>query len=159
MLNRDARDSDAGGEARRGEMFGRSGREERRVAAWIGASIVVRGDVTSSEDMTIAGQVEGNVAAREHAVVIAPGARIHGDITARAVVVHGAVTGTITADHRAEVGETGTVDGDIVTPRMAVAEGAVLRGQIRVASPSSRRTDKPSGQAAVPAQSSPGAAR
>jgi cytoskeletal protein CcmA (bactofilin family) len=159
MLNRDARESDAGGEARRGEIFGRSGREERRVAAWIGASIVVRGDVTSSEDMTIAGQVEGNVAAREHAVVIAPGARINGDITARAVVVHGAVTGTITADHRAEVGETGSVDGDVVTPRMAVAEGAVLRGQVRIASPSSRGTGKPSGQAAVTAQSSPGAGR
>jgi cytoskeletal protein CcmA (bactofilin family) len=64
---------------------------------------------------------------------VAPGARIRGNIVARAVVVHGEVLGTITADRRVEVGDTGSVDGDIVAPRMAVAEGASLRGQLRIA--------------------------
>jgi cytoskeletal protein CcmA (bactofilin family) len=133
MFNRDARDADDSAPARRGETVGRPVREERRVAAWIGASIVITGNLTSSEDMTIAGRVEGDVAVRQHAVVVAPGARVRGNIVARAVVVHGEVQGTITADRRVEVGETGSVDGDIVTPRMAVAEGASLRGQLRIA--------------------------
>jgi cytoskeletal protein CcmA (bactofilin family) len=133
MFNRDARDADDSAQARRGETVGRLPREERRVAAWIGASIVITGDLTSSEDMTIAGRVEGDVAVPEHAVVVAPGARIRGNIVARAVVVHGEVLGTITADRRVEVGDTGSVDGDIVAPRMAVAEGASLRGQLRIA--------------------------
>jgi cytoskeletal protein CcmA (bactofilin family) len=133
MFNKDARDADDSVQARRGETVGRLPREERRVAAWIGASIIITGDLTSSEDMTIAGRVEGDVAVPEHAVVVAPGARIRGNIVARAVVVHGEVLGTITADRRVEVGDTGSVDGDIVAPRMAVAEGASLRGQLRIA--------------------------
>ncbi|MEJ2186162.1 MAG: polymer-forming cytoskeletal protein [Gemmatimonadota bacterium] len=113
--------------------------EERRVAAWIGASIVIKGNLTSLEDMTIAGQVEGDVTVREHTLVIAPRARIRGNITARTVAVHGEVLGTITAERRVEVGETGSVDGDIVAPRMVVAEGAVLHGQLGIAASSAER--------------------
>lgn len=107
--------------------------EERRERAWIGGSIVINGDLTSSEDMTLAGRVEGNVAVRQHAVVIAPGARVKGDIVAAAVVVHGEVVGTITASRRVEVGETGSVDGDITTPRMTAAEGGVIKGRLKIA--------------------------
>ena len=113
--------------------------EERRVAAWIGASLVINGDLTSSEDMTIAGRVEGDVAVREHDLIIAPGASIRGNIVARSVAVHGEVRGTIAANRKVEVGATGSVEGDITAPRMAVAEGAVLHGRIGSAKPSPAR--------------------
>lgn len=106
--------------------------EERRVAAWIGASLVIEGDLTSSEDTTVAGQVRGDVAVREHALIISAGGRIRGNIVARAVVVHGEVVGTITATHRVEVGATGAVDGDITAPRMTVEDGASLRGRLKL---------------------------
>jgi cytoskeletal protein CcmA (bactofilin family) len=141
MLGRDARDADAGGQARGQGRIGGPVPEERRVAAWIGASIVIRGDLTSSEDMTIAGQVEGDVAVKEHTLVIAPRARIRGNITARAVAVHGEVMGTITAERRVEVGESGSVEGDIITPRMVVAEGAVLHGRVGITTSPSRRPE------------------
>src|SRR5690606_24619971 len=86
MFGKDARDVAAGGAPRREERIG--GGPERRVAAWIGASIVIEGNLTSSEDTTIAGRVEGDVVVREHNLVVAPGGRIHGDIIARAVAVH-----------------------------------------------------------------------
>jgi cytoskeletal protein CcmA (bactofilin family) len=107
--------------------------EERRVAAWIGASVVVKGDVTSSEDMTIAGRVEGDVAVPANTLVIARQAKIQGDIVAREVVVHGQVSGSVKADRRLEVGETGSIDGDINAPSMEVAEGAVLHGRVGIA--------------------------
>ena len=109
--------------------------EERRVAAWIGASIVIKGDLISSEDLTIAGQVEGDVTVREHSLVIAPQARIRGNVIARAVVVNGKVLGTITSAGRVEVGETGSVEGEISAARIAVTEGAALRGTLRMATP------------------------
>ncbi len=137
MFGRDARESDDGGKARRREMVGGHVPEERRVAAWIGGSIVIKGNLTSSEDMTIAGQVEGDVALREHTLVIAPRARIRGNIFARAVAVHGEVEGGITAEHKVEIGETGSVSGDITAPRMVVVEGGVLRGGLRVGGSSS----------------------
>ena len=132
MGGADAREPGTGGEPRRVEAGGRV-KEERRVAAWIGASLVIRGDLASSEDMTIAGRVEGDVSVPKHTLVIAPSARIQGDIVARDVAVHGRVMGSVTADRKVEVGETGSVDGDVRTPRMVIAEGAVLRGRIGVA--------------------------
>ncbi|MEJ2501802.1 MAG: polymer-forming cytoskeletal protein [Gemmatimonadota bacterium] len=107
-------------------------REERRVAAWIGASIVIKGDLTSSEDMTIAGRVEGDVAVPANKLVIAPQAKIRGDIVAREVVVQGDVLGSITADRRLEVGETGSIEGDIDTPRLMVTEGAIMHGKVGI---------------------------
>jgi len=109
--------------------------EERRIAAWIGASVEIKGDLTSSEDLTIAGKVEGDVTVRAHAVTIASEARIRGDITARAVTVRGQVIGTITSEGTVVVGETGSVEGDIRAPRMAVMEGAVLLGRVQMSAP------------------------
>lgn len=109
--------------------------EERRVAAWIGKSIVIEGDLASSEDLTIAGRIEGDISVPEHSLTITPDARIRGNIEARFVAVHGAVTGTITAKEKVEVAETGSVDGDILAPRIAIAEGATLRGQVGVEAP------------------------
>lgn len=137
MFGRDARDPAVGAVPRRRERIGDQVREERRVAAWIGASLVIEGNLTSSEDMTIAGRVEGDVAVREHTLVVAPDGRIHGNIVARAVAVNGEVRGTITAASKLEIGETGTVQGDITTPRLVVTEGAVLDGQVSVAMPAS----------------------
>jgi cytoskeletal protein CcmA (bactofilin family) len=106
--------------------------EERRVAAWIGASIVIEGDLTSSEDTTIAGEVKGDIAVKQHKLVIAPGATIRGSIVARTVEVQGTVVGTIASDGRVEVGSTGSVEGDITAPRLVLAEGATLHGQVSV---------------------------
>lgn len=143
MLGRDTRDSDDNAQPRRVERVGGKVVEERRVAAWIGASIVVKGNLTSSEDLTIAGQVEGNVTVREHTLVIAPRGRVRGDIIARTVAVHGEVTGTITADRKVEIGATGSVEGDIKSPRMVVDEGAVLHGRIGITSPASPASPTP----------------
>ena len=111
--------------------------EERRVAAWIGASILIKGNLTSSESMTVAGRVEGDITVREHALVIAAGGTVRGNVVARNVVVHGDVLGTITADARVEVAPTGSVHGDIMAPRMVLAEGATLQGRIGIGATSS----------------------
>ena len=111
--------------------------EERRVAAWIGASILIKGNVNSSESMTVAGQVEGDITVREHALVVAEGGTVRGNIVARDVVVHGAVLGTITAEGRVEVAPTGSVHGDIIAPRMMLTEGASLHGRLGIAAASS----------------------
>ena len=108
--------------------------EERRVAAWIGASILIKGDVVSSENMTVAGQVVGDITVREHALIIAAGGTVRGNIAAQAVVVHGEVLGAINADARVEVTATGSVHGDIIAPRMLLVEGAKLHGRVGISS-------------------------
>lgn len=140
MFGKDASDADGGGQPRREKMTRTGGLEERRVAAWIGASIVIEGDLTSSEDLTIAGEVHGDVRVPKNTLVIAPQARIRGSIIAHHVAVQGTVRGSITADGAVEVTETGSVDGDIRSPRMTVAEGAALQGRLRIEDPARGRS-------------------
>jgi cytoskeletal protein CcmA (bactofilin family) len=104
--------------------------EEQRIVAWVGKSVVFKGDLSSSEDMTIDGRVEGTVKLRDHGLTIGPNAAIRADIVAKTVIVRGAVTGTVTAGDKVVVSETGSVEGDIISPRLALADGAVLRGRV-----------------------------
>jgi cytoskeletal protein CcmA (bactofilin family) len=103
---------------------------ERRTTAWIGKSVTIKGDVVSAEDLTIDGQVEGTITLHANSLAIGPGAAIQGELHARTVTVAGAVTGRVSATERIEIRETGSVDGDIQAPRLAVREGAMLRGRI-----------------------------
>jgi cytoskeletal protein CcmA (bactofilin family) len=103
--------------------------EERRLIAWVGKSVVFTGNLTSLEDMTIDGRVEGTIEVRDHDLTIGPDADIQANISARIVTVLGAVTGGITATTRVEIHETGAVNGDITSPRLVIADGAKFQGR------------------------------
>jgi cytoskeletal protein CcmA (bactofilin family) len=103
---------------------------ERRTTAWIGKSVTIKGDVISAEDLMIDGQVEGTITLNANSLTIGAGAAIQGELHARTVTVGGAVAGHVIATERVEIRETGSVDGDIRAPRLAVRDGAVLRGHI-----------------------------
>ncbi len=104
--------------------------EERRVVAWVGKSLLFRGDLIGLEDMTIDGRVEGTIELRENALTIGPDATVQADITAKSVTVYGTVVGTIVATETISIGETGSVEGNITSRRVSMAEGAVVKGQI-----------------------------
>ena len=106
---------------------------ERRQIAWVGKSVIFRGDLVSSEDMTIDGRVEGTIEVREHTLTIGPDAQIQADIAADAVIVLGHIVGSITARQKVAIGDAGYVEGDIVAPRLAMADGAILRGRVETA--------------------------
>jgi cytoskeletal protein CcmA (bactofilin family) len=110
-------------------------------AAHIGKSVVIKGELSGSEDLTVEGNVEGKrMELREHILTIGPHGQIKAEIFAKAVIVLGAVTGTITASEKVDLRETGSVDGDIVAPRVAIAEGARFHGRVEM-----KRTTQPPG--------------
>jgi cytoskeletal protein CcmA (bactofilin family) len=109
---------------------GRPDNLERRSTAWISKAVTITGDVTSGEDLMLDGHVDGNVTLEAHSVTIGAGGAVHGNLRARRVTVGGAVTGGVLASERVEIHETGSVDGDIQTPRLAIREGAVVRGRV-----------------------------
>jgi cytoskeletal protein CcmA (bactofilin family) len=104
--------------------------EERRVTAWVGKSVIFKGELVSSEDMAIDGRVEGSIDVRGHALTVGPDADIRATIHAGTVIVLGAVSGKITAEHKVEIRPSGSVEGDITAPRLAMADGATLRGRV-----------------------------
>jgi cytoskeletal protein CcmA (bactofilin family) len=104
--------------------------DERRVVAWVGKSVIFIGKLMSSEDMTIDGRVEGSIELPDHTLVVGPDADIRADIVAKAVTILGSVTGKISARERVEIRETGSVDGDIASARLAISDGGKLRGRV-----------------------------
>jgi cytoskeletal protein CcmA (bactofilin family) len=96
----------------------------------IGKSVVIKGELNGSEDLTIEGQVEGTIQLRDHVLTIGPNGRIKAQVFAKAVIVLGEVTGNVTASDKVDIRENGSVDGDIVSPRVAIAEGAHFRGSV-----------------------------
>jgi cytoskeletal protein CcmA (bactofilin family) len=96
----------------------------------IGKSVVIKGELNGSEDLTIEGHVDGKIELREHVLTIGPNGKIKAQVFAKAVVVLGEVTGNVTATEKVDIRDSGSVDGDIVAPRVAIAEGAHFRGSV-----------------------------
>jgi len=107
-----------------------SSRHMERDLVNIGKSIIVKGELSGSEDLTIEGQVEGKIELRDHVLTIGPNGKIKAQVFAKAVVVLGHVTGNVTATEKVDVRENGSVEGDLLSPRVAIAEGAHFRGSI-----------------------------
>jgi cytoskeletal protein CcmA (bactofilin family) len=96
----------------------------------IGKSVVIKGELNGSEDLTIEGHVEGTIQLREHVLTIGPNGKIKAQVFAKSVVVLGEVTGNVTASDKVDIRDNGSVDGDIISPRVAIAEGAHFRGSV-----------------------------
>ena len=126
----------------------------------IGKSVVIKGELNGSEDLTIEGQVEGKIELRQNVLTIGPNGRIKAQVFAKSVVILGEVTGNVTASEKVDIRDNGSVDGDIAAPRVAIAEGAHFRGSIDMQRAGSKSESKPAEKpAAQPApQAQPAAA-
>jgi cytoskeletal protein CcmA (bactofilin family) len=98
----------------------------------IGTSLVITGELTSKEDITIHGQVKGQISMAEGALLIAPTARLEADIDVTSVTVHGTVSGKVSAGQRVELTPTATVKGTLISPSVVLREGATFNGKIQV---------------------------
>jgi cytoskeletal protein CcmA (bactofilin family) len=112
----------------------------------IGKSIVIKGEVSGSEDLTIEGQVEGKIELRDNVVSVGSSGRVQAHIVAKAIIVLGQVTGNLTAAEKVDIRETGAVEGDIVAPRVALADGAKFRGSVDMRREESSTTPDRSGK-------------
>ena len=96
----------------------------------IGKSVVIKGELNGSEDLTIEGQVEGKIELRQNVLTIGPNGKIKAAVFAKSVIVLGEVVGNVTASEKVDIRDNGSVDGDLISPRVAIAEGAHFRGSI-----------------------------
>lgn len=96
----------------------------------IGASLVVRGELTSEEDLTINGRIEGPVSVRNATLTVGAQARLRGDVRGPRIVVHGTVDGTIAASERIELHPSAVVSGALSANQVVIADTATFNGQI-----------------------------
>jgi cytoskeletal protein CcmA (bactofilin family) len=103
-----------------------------------GQSIVIKGDITGSEDLVIAGRVEGSITLNGRVLTLAEGSHMVGDVSAGTVIVSGQIDGTIDAKTRLDIKSTAVVRGKLSTARLVVADGSVLNAQVEMPAPRPR---------------------
>lgn len=106
----------------------------------IGKSVVITGELTAKEDLTIEGLVEGKVELGQNVLTVGQNGTLKAQALAKTVVIMGKVLGDITATETIGIRETAAVEGDLVAPKIAIAEGASFQGTIDMRSSKPART-------------------
>ena len=106
---------------------------ERRQVAWIGQGVTIEGRIASNQDIRIDGHVQGTIEVGHHELVLGAGAELKGNVGARSVLIGGRIEGNVTAAERIQIQSTGVLLGDVVTPRLIIQDGGLLRGKADVA--------------------------
>lgn len=119
--------------------------------AHIGKSVIIRGELSGSEDLFLDGEVEGSIDLKGHSLTIGPNGKIRANVHAQEVVIHGRVDGTVRGASRVELKKTAVLSGDIFTQRISIEEGAFFKGAVDIQKPEAKPEVKP--QPAAPATS------
>jgi len=101
-----------------------------RAAACISQGIRIKGEVTGSEDLFVDGLVDGRLTLTNGSLTIGPNGQVKADVTAREVIVRGKVDGKVSGRDRVQLWSTGQVNGEVQTDRLAIEDGASLRGKV-----------------------------
>ncbi len=113
--------------------------------ATIGRTLVIKGEVSGNESLYIDGKIEGTLTFKDHRVTVGRNGVVAANISAREVVIMGKVTGNIECSDRVDIRSEGSLTGDIVSQRISVEDGALLRGSVQL-TPAEQKHDKSSVQ-------------
>ena len=100
--------------------------------AQIGKSVVVKGELSGSEDLYVDGQVEGSIALKGNSLTVGPNGQVKANVEAKGVIVQGKLEGNVVASDRVELRKSAVMNGDITTQRISIEEGAYLKGKIDI---------------------------
>jgi cytoskeletal protein CcmA (bactofilin family) len=114
--------------------------ESPAAASRIGRGISISGTIAGREDICIEGECTGNIRVEGGRVIIGTCGRVRAEIEADQIIVEGRVEGSLAARSFVRIGRGGWLVGDIVAPRLAVEEGAVLHSRVDLTSPASARS-------------------
>lgn len=110
----------------------RSSNSNARDVACLGASLVVKGEISGGEDLQIDCTVEGPISLQGQRLTVGHSAHLNSEILAREVVVYGNVEGNLRVRDRVEIKKDGSVIGDITTARISIEDGAYFKGRIEI---------------------------
>jgi cytoskeletal protein CcmA (bactofilin family) len=100
--------------------------------AHLGRSVVIKGELSGSEDLYVDGQVEGTIELHGNSLIIGPSGQVRANVNAKAVIVQGKLEGNIHASERAELRKSAVAVGDIITQRVAIEDGAYFKGKVDI---------------------------
>lgn len=100
------------------------------VAATIPTGLRIAGDVFSSDDLLVEGEIQGNIHVPNGTLTVAEHARVDADTRGKLIHVYGTVRGNISASERIDIGSSASVTGTISADCVLISDGAVVNGHI-----------------------------
>ena len=102
----------------------------------IGRGVKIEGKLSSSGDIRVEGNVEGDITS-QGTVVIGSNGRVNGQVNAESITIGGNVNGTVRAKEKLVLDSNGNLKGDIFTKALLVDAGANFNGNCKMGSDSS----------------------
>ncbi len=103
--------------------------------ATIGKTLVIKGEVSGSEALFVDGRIEGSVSFPDSRVTIGRNGNVAASVHAKELVIMGKVEGNVECSDRLDIRAEGSLTGDVITQRISVEEGAIMKGGIEVRTP------------------------
>ena len=100
---------------------------------YIGPGVKIKGEVSADVEMVVDGEVQGRMEL-EQSLTVGSNGVVNGDIVAKTVKVGGSVVGNVRGTERFELLPSGRIEGDVVSPRVVIAEGAFFKGKVEMES-------------------------
>jgi len=110
--------------------------------AQIGKSVVIKGELSGSEDLYIDGQVEGSISLKSYNLTVGPNGQVKASVEAKGIIVQGKLEGNVQASDRVELRKSAVVNGDITTQRISIEEGAYLKGKVDISGKAEKAAGK-----------------
>jgi len=107
-------------------------KEDLIVNSIIGEGTKFRGDFDLNGLLRIDGAFEGTIESQGKVLVGRHGTAQSDKIEGRIIIIGGKVTGNLTASETISILATGSVNGNITTPRLIAEEGVKINGNIRI---------------------------
>lgn len=108
--------------------FKESAPKAKPPASLLSADIHITGNIRSTGDIQVEGQIEGDI--RAHLLTVGENATIKGEVTADDIVVNGRVIGRVRG-LKVRLASTAKVEGDIIHKTIAIESGAHFEGSVQ----------------------------
>lgn len=95
----------------------------------IGKTLFIKGKLLSDEEVLIEGNFEGILNVK-HRVIVSKSGKVNADVEAREIIIKGFVNGNVKCSDKVEIVPDGILNGNIISQRVVLAEGAVFKGNI-----------------------------
>ncbi len=108
----------------------------------IGATTKIKGDITSQEDFRIDGYFEGNLTTTAK-IVLGEKGHLEGNIKCGNAEILGKVSGDFVVDNLLSIKSTASIDGTVVTGKLAIEPGAVFNATCQMKGAQSNKNGQP----------------
>jgi len=117
--------------------------------ATIGASMTVKGEVYSREELHVDGEIQGSIELH-HRLTVGPNGKIRANVKAKEVVVQGSIQGNVQSAEKIIIRDKGSLVGDIKTAGIVIEDGAYFKGSIDITKVEMAKPEAPQQQKSGP---------